>query len=78
MYLSVSGVHVAEVSWREHNGFLVQDLSGGNGGVCRGEEHCLSESCLHEVCEERGAIPVGEGGAAKINEVDLDSFSCAL
>ena len=70
----MSGVHVAEVSWREHNGFLVQDLIEGNGGAGRAVEHRLGESCVHEVCQKRGAIPAGERRAAKINEVDFDSF----
>src|SRR5256884_548314 len=71
----MSGIHVAEVSWREHNGFLVQGFSGGNSGTCRAEEHRLGESCVHEVGQECGAIPAGKRRAAKINEVDFDSFS---
>src|SRR5215469_2567976 len=72
--LPMNGIHMAEVSWRKHNSLLVQKLRGGDRGVCRGEKHCLGESGMYEVCHERGAIPAGECEAAKINEVDFDSF----
>src|SRR5215472_314987 len=74
MNLSTNGVHMAEVSWREHDGLLVQKLRGRNRGACRGKKHSLGESGVHEVCQERGAIPASERGAAKVNEVDFDSF----
>ncbi len=39
------------------------------------EKNTASASSLtHEVCQERGAIPAGEGGATKIHEVDFDAF----
>ena len=52
----------------------MQNFVGGNSGVYGGEEHGLGKSLAHEVCQERVAIPSGEGGAAKIHEVDFDSF----
>jgi hypothetical protein len=74
MNLPESGIHVTVVPWREHNGFLVQDLRGRNTGACRGEEHSLGESCVHEVCQQCGVIPAGKRRTAKINEVDFDSL----
>src|SRR5882672_6226814 len=70
----MSGIHVFERSWREYNGFLVQNFVGRNSGIYGGEEHGLGKSLAHEVCQERGAIPSSEGGAAKIHEIDFDSL----
>ena len=72
--LRVSGIHVAKVSGRKHDSFLVESLGRGNGGTLGGEKYSFSESRRHQVGQEGTTVPSLECGPAKIDVVDFDSL----
>jgi len=70
----MSGIHVAKVAGRKHDGFFVESLGRGNGGALGGEKYSFSESRRHQVGQEGTAVPSLECGPAKIDVVDLDTI----
>jgi hypothetical protein len=74
MNLRVDGIHMVEVSWREYDSLLVQDFGRWNSGTLGKEKNGIGQSRTHDVYQERAPIPPSESGAAKIHEVDFDSF----
>src|SRR4029077_17841097 len=69
VHLRVSGIHVAKVTGRKHDGFLVESLGRGNGGALGGEKYSFSESRSHQVRQEGTAVPSLECGPAEIDVV---------
>src|ERR1700675_2837433 len=69
----MSGIHVAKVAGRKHDGLLVESLGRGNGGALGGEKCSFSESRRHQVGQEGTAVPSLECGPATIGVVDFDT-----
>jgi hypothetical protein len=60
--LRVSGIQVAKVTGRKHDGFLVESLAWGNVGALGSKKYSFSESCRYQVGQEGMTVPSLEWG----------------
>src|SRR5580658_4499251 len=72
--LRVRLIHVAEVSRRKHDRFLVESLRWRDGRPLRGEKYRLGQSRGNQMSQQGGAVPTLERRPAKIQIVDLDAL----
>src|SRR5260370_2739458 len=72
--LGMSGVHVAKISGRGYDSFLVESFGRGNGGARGGGEYGVRESRRHQLGQEGRAVPTLESRPAKIDVVDFDAL----
>src|SRR5260370_20162441 len=73
--LGMSGVHVAKISGREYDSFLVESFGRGNGGAPGGGEYGVGESPGPQIGQEGRAEPTTASPPAENDGVDCDKLA---
>src|ERR1700739_393544 len=70
----MSRINVFERSWREHGSCLVEDVHGRHGRPTAWKTDGFSETCAHQLSQNRALIPPFESGATHFRIVNFNAF----
>src|ERR1700740_52646 len=74
----MSGIHVLERSWREHDGLFVENFDGRHRRPTRWKIDGFSKTCAHQLGQNRALVPPLEGGPTHFRIVNFNAFLDSL